>query len=112
MRKHGFICSVWLVTIALLGLMPSAGFAQVDSGSITGTVIDSTGAARPGVTIVALHEATKIRTQTVTNEQGRYVITPLRVGRYTITAELPGFKKGIHSGIVLQMQERLQLDFP
>jgi hypothetical protein len=97
--------------LSCFGLAPGTSLAQLDSGSITGIAVDASGAALPAVTVTAVNESTKISTSTITNEQGHYVITPLRVGRYTLTAELPGFKKEVRSGIVLQIQERLKIDF-
>ncbi|HEY2931877.1 MAG TPA: TonB-dependent receptor [Acidobacteriota bacterium] len=95
---------------SILLCLSGLAFAQVDTGSITGTATDPSGAVLPGVTITAVNEDTGIGTQAVTNQEGNYVITPLRVGRYTLTGELPGFKKEVRAGIVLRIQERLKID--
>ncbi|MBI4469564.1 MAG: TonB-dependent receptor [Acidobacteria bacterium] len=85
--------------------------AQSDAGSITGTVVDPAGAALPGVLVTALNQATGVSAQAITNYQGHYIFTPLRVGNYTLSAELAKFKKELHSGVVVQIQERSRVDF-
>ena len=100
-----------LLAVSVVCFIPSTGLAQADTGSITGTVVDATGAALAGVTLTAVDEATTLSTSAVTNARGDYVLPALRIGRYTISAELAGFKKQVRSGIALQIQERLRIDF-
>jgi hypothetical protein len=71
--------------------LPMLGHAQ--EAVLTGTVVDSTSAVLPGVTVVAVLEATGNRFESVTDATGAYRL-PVRVGVYTITAELPGFHHG------------------
>src|SRR6266511_5079855 len=104
MNRMLVLVGLWLASRAL-------AFPQTDSGSITGTVRDSSGALIPGVTVMVTNEATRITLQSLTGENGEYVITPLRVGIYTVTAELQGFKKDVRSAVALHIQERLKLDF-
>ena len=58
-----------LMLIAVLIAAPVAAFAQ--EAVLTGTVTDSTGAVLPGVTVIAVHEATGNRFETVTDGQAR-----------------------------------------
>src|SRR5207249_4195295 len=46
-----------------------------------------------------------------TGERGDYVIPQLQVGKYDITAELPGFKTEARQGIDLQVDQRLTINF-
>src|SRR5580704_7095457 len=73
-----------LISTALL-------FAQANSGDLTGTVFDSSGAAIPNATVVALADSTGVRTTAQTNVGGVYRFTNLSVGRYTLTASASGF---------------------
>ena len=68
----------WALALALIAL-PGAASAQ--EAVLTGTVSDSTGAVLPGVTVVAVNEATGNRFEGVTDERGIYRI-PARVGAY------------------------------
>ena len=54
------------------------------TGTIDGTVTDTTGAVIPGVQITATHVATGATHTTVTNGSGFYVLTPLQIGEYKI----------------------------
>jgi Carboxypeptidase regulatory-like domain len=70
------------------------------SGSITGEVRDTTGAALAGVTVQAESPSLfeKVRT-VVTDDQGQYKFPNLRVGTYTVTFSLAGFKTIKHEGL-------------
>jgi hypothetical protein len=87
---------VVMLALAALCLLPAAGYAQ--EAVLTGTVTDSTGAVLPGVTVVAVNEATGNRFEAVTDERGIYRI-PARVGAYQIRAELQGFTTVSRTGI-------------
>jgi len=108
---------MWGKRSALLVLMMGAPFvvsplkAQVDTATIVGTVQDSSGGVVPGAAVTATDTGTNIATSTRTDSQGTYVITPLKVGQYTVTAEARGFKKESNLGVVLQVQDRLRVDF-
>jgi hypothetical protein len=81
--------------VALLAL-PVLAFAQ--EAVLTGTVTDSTGGVLPGVTVVAVNEASGNSFESVTDGRGVYRI-PARVGNYKITAELSGFNTVVRTGV-------------
>jgi hypothetical protein len=87
-----------LLLASLICALPVAGYAQ--EAVLTGTVSDSTGGVLPGVTVVAVLEATGNRFESVTDEAGIYRI-PVRVGVYTVTAELQGFATQTRTGLQL-----------
>src|SRR5262245_6134737 len=87
-----------LVMVTVLVAMPVLAFAQ--EAVLTGTVTDSTGAVLPGVTVVAVHEATGNRFETVTDGQGAFRV-PARVGLYQLTASLQGFASVTRTGLQL-----------
>jgi hypothetical protein len=78
--------------------LPALGHAQ--EAVLTGTVSDSTGGVLPGVTITALHDATGNTFVAITDGTGSYRM-PVRVGGYTITAELQGFATVTRTGVNL-----------
>lgn len=95
---------VWLVLV-VMGLQSVASGAAAQtalSGAIAGEVKDTTGAVMPGVTVEAASPALieKVRTA-VTDSQGRYQVTELRPGTYTVTFTLPGFNTFRREGIEL-----------
>ena len=78
----------------LLALLPVQAHAQTGTATITGLVLDETGAAMPGVTVTATNQATNVTHVAVSNQAGNYTITPVVVGTYVIKAELAGFRHG------------------
>lgn len=89
----------------------TALLAQVDTGVITGTVSDPSGAVIPGVKIVVTHVDTNMRTETTSNSSGFYSAPALRTGRYSVAVTANGFKPETRTGIDLRVQERLAIDF-
>ena len=92
------------VALASVGLMWSgtASAQTALAGAIAGEVKDTTGAVLPGVTVEAASPALieKVRSA-VTDSQGRYQITELRPGTYTVTFTLPGFNVLRREGLEL-----------
>jgi hypothetical protein len=88
-----------LACLALLWYAPAT--AQTASG-LSGVVRDTSGAVLPGVVVEAQSPALieKVRTATTDNE-GRYGITDLRIGTYTVTFSLSGFATVRREGIEL-----------
>jgi hypothetical protein len=106
MRKTTFaVVLLWMVSAA------PAGWAQVDTATVTGTVRDSTGAVLPNVTLIATEMDTGVKTTAKTASDGNYVITPLKIGRYSVSAEATGFQKETRQNIVLDVQQNQRLDF-
>jgi len=90
--KSWFASSVVLY-LCLLGA--TAAFAQSDTAQISGFVTDSSGGVIPGAQVVLVNEATGLRRQASTNENGYYAVASLPPGFYTLTAETEGFKRYI-----------------
>ncbi|MGP8094580.1 MAG: carboxypeptidase regulatory-like domain-containing protein [Candidatus Sulfotelmatobacter sp.] len=104
MRKT-FLLVVLLISATVIGL------AQVDTGSLVGTVKDASGAVLPGVTVTATNVDTGVATTAKTEQNGDYVITPLHIGRYSVSVEATGFRREIRKDIVLDVQQTIRLDF-
>ena len=97
-----------LILICALSLAwPGTGHAQ--EATLGGTVVDSTGAVLPGVTVVALHEATGNVFQSVTDARGAFRM-PVRTGSYRITVELPGFTTITRTGVQLLVGQAVALN--
>ena len=100
-----------VLTAVLVAAMVHTAAAQTDTGEISGVVRDTQGGVLPGVTIVAEQLDSGARIERVTDGQGRYFLASLRTGTYTITAELPGFRRTIRSGVPLRLGQVLAIDF-
>jgi len=97
--------------LVLLGASIAASMAQVDTGSISGIVTDSTGAVVPGVAVTVTQQETNVRTTLTTNETGFYSAPGLRPGQYAVTAGKAGFQTQRQTGIELRVQDRLEINF-
>src|ERR1700754_3921333 len=74
-------------------LLSTIGNASAQDAGITGQVVDESGAALPGVTVMAKSPALQVPEVTaITDNRGDYRLTPLPIGTYEVTYELPGFQ--------------------
>lgn len=79
--------------------------AQQITGSIRGTVLDSTGATVAGASVSATQSETGLTRSTVTSRSGEFVLLELPVGHYWLKATAKGFQTYIQQGIVLDVNE-------
>src|SRR5215470_5799685 len=86
-------------------------FAQLDTGTIVGTLHDPSGAVLGSATVTFTAKATNAEWKVTTDDKGEYVSPPLRVGTYTVRAEANGFKSQTKEDVTLQVQDRLRVDF-
>ncbi|HUA01293.1 MAG TPA: carboxypeptidase regulatory-like domain-containing protein [Candidatus Aquilonibacter sp.] len=98
-----------LLAVAFLGA--SHLQAQVETGTITGTAKDASGAALVGASVEAKNEATGIAQSTVSDAQGRYTIALLPIGTYDVDASRSGFQTVNHTGVVLTVGATVVVDF-
>lgn len=97
MKSNQYLAKTVLVASAFL-LLPALAAAQ---GSIAGTVIDTSGGALPGVTVLASSPALLEPRTIVTDGAGLFQIVDLRPGIYTVTFTLPGFATVLREGLEL-----------
>jgi hypothetical protein len=76
--------------------------AQTSEGGLRGYVRDEQGGALPGVTITATSPDAIAPASAVTDKEGYYRLINLKPGAYTITAEVQGFSKARHTGILIR----------
>src|SRR5262245_15297973 len=79
--------------LAIMLLALPLAYGQSNNGRIEGTIQDPTGALIPGVQVEATNLRTQFKTETLSGEQGQYVLTALPPGVYRVTAQLTGFRK-------------------
>ena len=97
-----------LTAIALAFTM-SALAQTVAVAQLTGTVVDDSGGALPGVEVTVKQTSTGMTRFLVSGSSGEYVFTNLPVGPYTLTAKLQGFTSFEQSGIVLSVGDSRSL---
>ena len=100
MRNHKlFYIAVFSLTLA--GLLSAAALGQATSAEISGTVADETGGVLPGVEVTVTNTNRGATRATVSDDEGRYIVTTLGVGAYEVEAALAGFQTAVRSGITL-----------
>src|SRR5579871_5606804 len=100
--------SVLALTLVLFAGVP---FASAQSnGSIKGVVKDPSGAILPGATVVLVNKATQQSVQTITAEAGTYTFAFLTPGDYSLTVEMPGFKKYLRDNLTVNVAQVYQID--
>jgi Carboxypeptidase regulatory-like domain len=93
-------------------LLAAPAFAQVSTFDLSGTVLDPSGGAVPGVTVTLRNTQTGLVRTEATDQAGRYHFIALPVvGMYTIRAELQGFAAEERTSLVFQANTKPVIDF-
>src|SRR5438128_6048872 len=91
MRCSPLPCFRILVFASLFALIPIGALAQSTFATLTGTVVDSSGAVLPGVTLTVTNTRTQAARTAVTDDVGSYLLPNLDAGEYRIVTALSGF---------------------
>ena len=106
-------CSKGLGALALVLaclLVPRIALAQFDAATVLGTVIDATGAVVPGATVTLTNPATGITATAVSDGDGQYQFLNVRIGTYSLRAELQGFTTAIAENFTVAVNARQRVD--
>jgi hypothetical protein len=101
--------NLWMICIWVC-LFSGVTWAQVNTGTISGTVKDSSGAVLPGSKIVILNEDTGISRTLEADANGLYTAPALELGHYRVTVTRDGFQTEIRTGIVLTVAREEVVD--
>ncbi|HEU5400741.1 MAG TPA: carboxypeptidase-like regulatory domain-containing protein, partial [Terriglobales bacterium] len=107
LRKCG---SIALVCFCFFLVATEHAAAQVDEGSITGTVTDTTGAVVPDAVVTLLNTDVGLSLKNTTNSAGVYTFSPIRIGHYSVTVTAKGFAKTTQQNITVNVAQRLQVN--
>jgi hypothetical protein len=86
-------------------------YAQSPNGTISGMVVDATGAAIAEADIVVLNDATGVKYFGKTNLDGIYAVPNLPPGSYRIQVSKFGFKSLIKPDVTLNVRDALSINF-
>jgi len=110
-RRKNILGAAWLwfgVLILALAL-PLASHAQ-DTGYISGTVADKSGAAIAGADVLVTDSGGNLTRTTVTNGDGAYVVAGLPGGKYNLVVTAKGFQKYSATNVVLDVAQKIRVD--
>jgi hypothetical protein len=85
--------------LAALLLLPVFLSAQGSTGAVTGLVLDPSGSAVPETKVVLRNVATQEEQTSLTTSGGLFTFPSVRIGRYDLTVEAPGFRKSVTEGL-------------
>lgn len=104
------IVSVAACIALAMALGGSTAHAQISTGTVNGAVTDDTGAVLPGVTVTAKNLGTGLIRTVASNEAGRYQISGLPPGPYSVTAELQGFATVLRAQVSVAVGSTVDID--
>ncbi len=96
---------------ALLVSSPSVLLAQSYTGTIAGSIKDSSGAVIPHATVTITNQQTDRQESVTADREGRYTSLPLPPGEYRIEASLQGFRRAARANVTVQVNSALVVDF-
>lgn len=100
-----------LAVCLLLVAVSAYGQGVGASGNITGTVIDSSGAAVPNAAVIATEPEKGLKRSTTTDSKGEYRLAGLAPAIYEVSAQFSGFQTAKQKNVVINVGETAVLDF-
>jgi hypothetical protein len=104
-RLQGHIA--WLLVLLCLPAMPAR--AQLDQGTIAGTVTDSNAALIRDADLTLTSTDTGLVMHGKANESGEFVFSPIKIGNYTLSASAPGMQTTTQQNLHVDLQQRLSV---
>jgi hypothetical protein len=105
----GFL-SLGLCAGVLPVLTTATASAQIDQGSISGTIQDPTGAVIAHATLTLVDTETNLTLTRTTNNAGQYTFAPIKIGNYSLKVEAPGFTTVQRTGISVDVSSQVGLN--
>jgi Outer membrane receptor for ferrienterochelin and colicins len=102
-------CSL-LKHLCMLAMAAGMALAQFETAEVLGTVRDSSGGVLSKAVVTLTNQDTNIQVKSTTDDNGNYDFFNVKSGRYSITAELPGFTKFSTSDVVVNVNARQRVD--
>jgi hypothetical protein len=101
---------IFLACFCLLMVTTQDAAAQVDEGSINGTITDGTGAVVPNAAVTLLNTDVGLTLKGTADSKGAYTFSPVRIGHYSISVTAPGFAKTTQENVTVDVSQNLQVN--
>jgi hypothetical protein len=102
---------LWVIVFSVVLGITGRASAQNTTGSITGRLMDESGAVVAGANVTVTEIGTGATRTLMTNSAGDYTATLLKPGIYSVSAAMTGFKTEVRTGIVVQVDQTVRTDF-
>jgi Carboxypeptidase regulatory-like domain len=106
--QRSLLLDVAIAIICCFAICPAC--AQTTDATISGRVLDPSEAVVAGASVTATNTETHIQTKSITSSSGYYELRALKPGPYSLEVEASNFKKLTRSGIVAQVEDRIDID--
>jgi hypothetical protein len=100
-----------LVIASVLALVISPELYGQATGSFSGNVLDKTGSAVAGATVIATSQGTGLARDVKTDSTGHYLMPLLPIGTYTVHVDASGFQSAESKDLKLDVDQARELDF-
>jgi hypothetical protein len=106
-RAHRFCTRSKLAALLfVISLLSSTAYAQSQTGSLSGLVVDTTGASVQDATVEARKSDTGLTLTTKTTQDGLYVFPAVPTGTWSVSVEKQGFRRVLQEGIEIFIAQR------
>jgi Carboxypeptidase regulatory-like domain len=103
-RKLYVLC--FMIVLTVVRAFSQAGV----TGTITGSVVDSTGSVIGNASVIVTNIATGVNSHTQTTGSGEYTLPDLNPGTYRVTVESPGFERSVVNNVGLIVAQTVRLN--
>ncbi len=110
--RRPFALSFLLCATLLFALSSLPIAAQTATATLSGTVTDQNGAVVPNSNVTIVSDATGLKRDAVTNDEGYFTVPLLQPGTYTVRAQHDGFKIVQVDSVVLNVGDQKTLQLP
>ncbi len=109
-RRHPSFsfCRFW--SLLILCFMTALAHAQVDQGTVTGSVRDSQEHVIAGAVVTLVNTDTGLTLTRATGDAGMYTFTPIKIGNYNLTVSAPGFATEVRDSIHVDVSQTVGLN--
>jgi len=94
--------------VCLLGIAPC--FAQFETADVLGTIRDAQGSVIPKAAVTLTNQDTGIEARSTTDDNGNFLFSQVKVGKYTVSAEAKGFSRAVAADIAVDVNARQRVD--
>jgi len=106
----GLFCAIAVALMFLVSVCEPNAWAQITSGSISGTVKDPSGSVVPEATVTIRNTATGVQQMAQTSADGLYGFPDVAVGQYELNVMHTGFRPYKRTTITIDVNTKLSVD--